>query len=100
MGKYFDGMWADAEAQREKYGFLGNTPALETADDGSRPDAKGLQQLYLSYWKTVDGLHKFAHAEAHMKGQLWWERTGAETFPYIGVSHELVSRTLQWVDQD
>jgi hypothetical protein len=89
MGKYFDGMWADAEAQREKYGFLGNTPSLETVDDGSRPDAKGVQQLYLSYWKTLDGLHKFAHGEAHMKGQLWWERTGAKTFPHIGVSHEV-----------
>lgn len=88
MGEYFTKMWADAEANREKYGFLGNTPGLSTEVTGSRPDEQGSTVLVLSYWKTLEGLHEFAHSETHMKGQLWWEKGASEDFPHIGIMHE------------
>ncbi|KAH7374308.1 hypothetical protein BKA66DRAFT_468226 [Pyrenochaeta sp. MPI-SDFR-AT-0127] len=88
IGQYFQSMWADAEANREKYGFLGNTPGMVTQDSGERLDERGNTTVFLSYWKSLEGLHKFAHAEPHMKGQLWWERGAMEKFPYIGVMHE------------
>ncbi|KAH7063817.1 hypothetical protein BKA63DRAFT_526244 [Paraphoma chrysanthemicola] len=88
IGKYFDAMWDDAIENRDLYGFLGNTPSLMTVDDGTRQDTKGMTTVYLSYWKTLDGLHKFAHGKAHMKGQLWWERGAMDEFPHIGVMHE------------
>jgi hypothetical protein len=89
MGKYMANMWRDAEAQRENYGFLGNTPQMVTEDDGTRQDCKGVTMVYLSYWKSLEGLYKFTHAEAHMKGQLWWERGAMEKYKHIGVAHEV-----------
>ncbi|ORY18776.1 hypothetical protein BCR34DRAFT_553445 [Clohesyomyces aquaticus] len=88
MGQYFSAMWRDAAAHREDYGFLGNTPGMVTVDDGMREDSEGVTMMYLSYWKTLEGLHKFAHGEKHMKGQLWWERTAMKTFKHLGVMHE------------
>jgi hypothetical protein len=89
MGNYMTNMWLDAEANREKYGFLGNTPPLATEDDGSRQDCQGVNMVYLSYWKTLEGLHKFAHGDVHMKGQLWWERGAMEAYKHIGIMHEV-----------
>jgi hypothetical protein len=89
VGEYFAAMWNDAAQNREKYGFLGNTPGLTTATDGVRQDSKGMTSVYLSYWKTLDGLHKFAHGKIHMQCQLWWERTAMVEFPHIGVGHEV-----------
>lgn len=89
VGVYFNAMWREAQENREKYGFLGNTPALGTEDDGSRPDSKGSQQMFISYWKTLEGLHKFAHGDHHMKGQLWWERTASKQFKHLGIMHEV-----------
>lgn len=88
VGGYFQKMWRDAEANREKYGFLGNTPAMTVENSDSRDDAKGKTTVYLSYWSSLEGLHKFAHAETHMKGQLWWEKGAMDQFPHIGVMHE------------
>ncbi|KAF2821383.1 hypothetical protein CC86DRAFT_459045 [Ophiobolus disseminans] len=89
MNDYFVAMWLDAQENREKYGYLGNTPALYTQDDGTRQDTKGSTAVYLSYWKSLEGLHRFAHAGPHMKGQLWWENGAMNNFPHLGVSHEV-----------
>lgn len=89
IGQYFGKMWEDAAINRDKYGFLGNTPMMVTEDDGSRQDVKGINMTWLSYWKTLEGLHKFTRAEAHMKGQLWWERGAQEKHPHLGVMHEV-----------
>lgn len=89
VGQYFDKMWRDANTNREKYGFLGNTASLDTQDDGVRQDTKGTTSVYLSYWKTLEGLHRFAHAGVHMKGQMWWENGAMDEFPHIGISHEI-----------
>lgn len=88
MGDYFMRMWADAEANRDKYGFLGNTPSLTAASTATRPDATGLNMVTLSYWKNLAGLHAFAHAAAHMQGQRWWEKGAMDAFPHIGIMHE------------
>jgi hypothetical protein len=89
MGAYMSSMWTDASSNRSKYGFLGNTPPLSTQEDPSRPDSQGKTEVYISYWKTLEGLHKFAHGNAHMKGQLWWEKGAMEEFPHLGVMHEV-----------
>jgi hypothetical protein len=82
-------MWADASANREKYGYLGNTPTMTSQDDGGRPDAAGKTLLYLSYWKTLEGLHKFAHGSVHMKGQMWWDAGAMTKYSHIGMMHEV-----------
>ncbi|CBX97419.1 hypothetical protein IAQ61_007165 [Plenodomus lingam] len=88
LGAYFTRMWDAASANRSTYGFLGNTPGLSTHDTGARSDEQGKTVVYLSYWKTLAGLHRFAHGPAHMQGQMWWEQGAAEAFPHIGIMHE------------
>jgi hypothetical protein len=87
-------MWRDAEAQREKYGFLGNTPALVAEKSGTaygtrNNDDQGKTLVWLSYWKTLAGLHAFAHAEAHKEGWVWWDRGAGKKYPHIGIAHEV-----------
>lgn len=89
LGEYFAAMWADAASNRETYGYLGNTPTMTSQDDGNRADAAGKTLLYLSYWKTLEGLHKFAHGSVHMKGQMWWDGGAMSRYTHIGMMHEV-----------
>jgi hypothetical protein len=95
IGNHFTKMWRDAERQRERYGYLGNTPALVAEKDklsayGTRNgDDEGKTMVWLSYWKTLDGLHEFSHAEAHKKGWLWWNGGAREEYRHIGIAHEV-----------
>lgn len=89
LGEYFANMWKDASENREKYGYLGNTPTMVTQDDGNRPDAQGKTLFYLSYWKSLEGLHKFAHGKVHMKGQMWWDNGAMNKYSHIGMMHEV-----------
>ncbi|KAF2872105.1 hypothetical protein BDV95DRAFT_492969 [Massariosphaeria phaeospora] len=95
INDYFVAMWKDAEAQRVKYGYLGNTPSM-VAERGSgdslgtrNGDDTGTTMIWLSYWKTLDGLHDFAHAKAHRSGWLWWERGAEKKYKHLGIMHEL-----------
>lgn len=94
IGNHFSKMWRDAERQRERYGYLGNTPALVAEKDklgayGARNgDDEGKTMVWLSYWRTLDGLHEFSHAEAHRKGWLWWNEAKG-VYGHIGIAHEV-----------
>lgn len=85
LNEHFQAVWRDANENREQHGFLGDTPGLSTQDGGERQDSKGLTQVTISYWKTLEGLHQFAHAKVHMKGQLRWHKGAMNTFPHIGI---------------
>ena len=94
MGELLTTMWADAEANREKWGYLGNTPAMVAEED--RDGSSGIRNnygagktlLYLSYWKSLAGLQAFAKAAPHMEGFMWWEKGAVTRFPHIGIMHE------------
>ncbi|KAI8941996.1 hypothetical protein NX059_000106 [Plenodomus lindquistii] len=88
LGDYFMRMWADASAHRSTYGFLGNTPGLSSSGYDTRPDGQGRTTVFLSYWKTLDGLRKFAHAATHMQGHTWWEKGAGDKYPHLGIMHE------------
>lgn len=40
------------------------------------------------YFRSMAGLHKFAHAPAHRAGWNWWNRTVKE-HPHISIMHEV-----------
>ncbi|KAF2106888.1 hypothetical protein BDV96DRAFT_617097 [Lophiotrema nucula] len=94
LGKYFESMWQDANTHRERYGYLGNTPSLTaelSANDEYGPrrgDDKGKTMMWLSYWKTLDGLHAFANEGSHLQGMVWWEKV-VDKYKFTGLMHEV-----------
>ena len=95
-------MWNDASRDREKWGckhsllnlrrpkqrhtnslaipVLGKTPPLVAGDD----DCSNTM-VWVSYWKSVDHLTSWAHADVHRAG---WDWFNAAKLKYIGLQHE------------
>lgn len=79
-GKIFFNMWRECRKNRDKYGFLGKTSTLYgTHEEG------GFTMVWISYWKTVEGLRDFATSDAHRALQMPFL---AKKYPYLGIAHE------------
>ena len=61
---------------------LGKTNTFFEINDGSH-----ITTLTISYWKTVEHLHAFAHSPAHREGWDWWLK-GRKEYPHLGIYHE------------
>jgi len=82
VGEAYSEMWKDAEENREKWGFLGKTTGLKTSNLESNNAT-----IWISYWKNLDSLERFAQGAAHKKG---WDlfRQTTKKYPHIGIMHE------------
>ena len=47
----------------------------------------GFGLITLSYWRTFEGLHTFAHAPVHREGWDWWNQI-TKSHPHMGIMHE------------
>ena len=63
MGEFFPQMVKDLDKHAEEFGFLGLTSWVNT---GNRTTNGEL--LDVAYFRTTEGLHKFAHSEYHRIG--------------------------------
>lgn len=81
LGDYFQNMWNDAEANREKWGYLGKATTMPMATAG------GNVLVTISYWKSIEHLHAFAHGPTHRLGWDWWAAQNKK-YPHIGIMHE------------
>jgi len=63
MAGFFAAMTKDLEANPEEYGFMGATQWINMADRETKNE-----MLSVIYFKTTEGLHKFAHAKEHRAG--------------------------------
>ncbi|KAF2643897.1 hypothetical protein P280DRAFT_514887 [Massarina eburnea CBS 473.64] len=81
VGKMFMAMWEEAETNREQWGYLGHTATL-----GNLFDHEGNTQIWISYWKTLEGLHEFAKCAVHQDGQMAYIKD--DSFQYVGIMHE------------
>ncbi|BCS17511.1 monooxygenase fmaE [Aspergillus puulaauensis] len=84
-GQYFDSMGRDLEKNREEYGYLTSTSYIAN-NDASHSAASGTLTVY--YFRSMAGLHRFAHAPAHRAGWDWWNHTVKE-HPYLSIMHEV-----------
>lgn len=85
-------MFADLEDQSKGYGCIG-VSHWRTDGRGSKNASMGV-----FYFRSVEGLHAFAHGEAHRAGWDWYnawvKRTGNA---HIGIFHEtFLAATGQW----
>ncbi|KAI9815771.1 MAG: hypothetical protein M1827_002167 [Pycnora praestabilis] len=46
------------------------------------------QVMSVAYFRTVEGLHKFAHDPLHREAWTWWNKT-LEQHPHISIMHEV-----------
>lgn len=75
MNKQFDG--PDAPE-----GILGQTSY-------ERKDERGAREfVFISYWRSIEDLHAFAHSGLHRETWLWWEKNVKE-MGYCGINHEI-----------
>lgn len=44
--------------------------------------------MTISYWRSIDDLHTFAHGPAHRAGWAWWDRT-VKQLGHISICHEI-----------
>jgi hypothetical protein len=79
LTSYFAEMNKELAKQAEEHGFLG---AQHWVSDGQRPANN--EVMTVIYFKSSDGLHKYAHGKLHREGWDWWNRTQAK-HKHIGI---------------
>jgi hypothetical protein len=54
-----------------------------------RKDANGANEnIFISYWRSLDDVHRFAHGPTHREAWRWWDATLME-HNHIGFMHEV-----------
>ncbi|KAL9608102.1 MAG: hypothetical protein Q9167_007040 [Letrouitia subvulpina] len=80
-GQHLDKMWADAEGNPEVSGFIGRSAQFIS------PSVHSLTIVTISYWRSLEDLHTFAHSPVHRAAWDWWAATKKQ-LPHIGLMHE------------
>lgn len=63
-------------------GFLGQTSFF-------RKDQRGaMEGCFVSYWRSIEDLHHFAHTGLHRETWLFWEKN-LKRFDAVGINHEI-----------
>ena len=82
LGQWLEAMTAQFDGPDSPKGFLGQT-AWE------RKDERGARELnFISYWRSIEDLHEFAHSPLHREAWAWWEKT-LKQHDFIGINHEI-----------
>ena len=82
IGDYFSSMVKDLEEHADKFGFLGMTSWVNNSTRATNNEL-----LDVCYFRTTEGLHKFAHSKYHREGWDWWNKTVKE-HPHLSIYHE------------
>ncbi|PGH12780.1 hypothetical protein AJ80_06604 [Polytolypa hystricis UAMH7299] len=80
VDKMYRSAWREAAGNRDKYGYLGKSSMLVASEEKG-----GITFLWLTYWKTLEGLRDFAAGDSHRTVQMQWL---AKQYPYLGIMHE------------
>lgn len=83
IGEYFQQMIVELEAHDEEYGLMGATNWLNSSARTTQNET-----LVVAYFKTVEGVHAFAHADLHMQAWKWWN-AHVKDWPHMSIYHEL-----------
>lgn len=80
---YFGSMADDLESRRSEYGMLGSSSWIANKERSSNNDI-----LFIYYFRTVDGVNKFAHDASHLNGLKWYTRF-SKHHKHLALRHEL-----------
>ncbi|KAF3765788.1 hypothetical protein M406DRAFT_329653 [Cryphonectria parasitica EP155] len=92
IGAHFQAMFTDLQARRDEFDMLSATIWRGT----TRPSHNGI--LMIAYFRSVDGLNRFAHDKVHREGWDWYHKFVRETgHRHFGLFHEtFLSRPGEW----
>lgn len=82
LGDYFTSMAKTLEDNADEFDFLGMTSWLNAGDRATQSEL-----MSVAYFKSPEGLHRFAHSQHHMDGWNWWSREVAK-LPHLSLYHE------------
>jgi heme-degrading monooxygenase HmoA len=72
----------DAFDSEPPNGFMGQTSF-------ERKDERGAREfVFISYWRSIEDLHVFAHSGLHRETWLWWEKN-LKKMNAVGINHEI-----------
>jgi len=83
VGEHLEAMTHELESEADQdTGFLGQT-------GWQRKDANGADELlFISYWRSINAVHAYAHGPLHREAWKWWEST-IKKHNAIGFMHEV-----------
>lgn len=82
IADYFVKMAKYIEKNAEEFDFLGQSNWV------SSERAAGNELLTIMYFRSVEGLHKFAHHDVHRQGWNWWNKN-IKDMPHQSIWHEV-----------
>ncbi|KIN00685.1 hypothetical protein OIDMADRAFT_124659, partial [Oidiodendron maius Zn] len=83
LGEYNQSMVNELQdPNSQDNGFLGYTTFTKKDERGAT------ETLMISYWRSVEHVHAYAHSPLHEKAWLWWDRSLAG-HKHIGIYHEV-----------
>lgn len=92
IGMHFQSMLTELQARREEYDALTFTQWRGGSHSGR------ISILLIGYFRSAEGLNKFAHGEVHRAGWDWYNRFVRETgYRHLGIYHEsFLARKGDW----
>ncbi|KAL3466917.1 hypothetical protein BJX64DRAFT_249255 [Aspergillus heterothallicus] len=85
VAQLFNDMVVDLEANRDEYSFITSTRWISNTDSTTNASR---EIMTIFYFRSLEGVHKFAQGAAHRAGWDWWNKNGKEN-PEISISHEV-----------
>lgn len=82
LNNYFIQMSKELDEHADEFGFLGMTSWLNSSDRTTNSEI-----LEVCYFRSVEGLHKFAHSQYHRPAWDWWNKH-VKNFPHLSIFHE------------
>ncbi|KEF62342.1 uncharacterized protein A1O9_00314 [Exophiala aquamarina CBS 119918] len=83
VGDRFRDMIAQLEETREESGLMGMSSWISAGERSSRNE-----YATISYWRSVEDIHRFALSQIHKDTWQWWNDT-AKKHKHIGIMHEI-----------
>ncbi|EGS22373.1 uncharacterized protein CTHT_0018990 [Thermochaetoides thermophila DSM 1495] len=81
VGDLMDAMLKELHERAEEFKFLGHTSFVSTERHTTN------QVMSLCYFRTIEGLHAYAHSALHRKAWEWWNKI-TNTHPHLSIMHE------------
>jgi len=81
---HFGGMTRQLdELPQSESGYMGGSNWTSYDERGA------VETTFISYWRDMESLHRFAYSDIHRKGWEWWNKLPKEEGVHLGVNHEI-----------